>query len=56
MFHEEVEFSTANMTTQQQKDGNKVLLEKRDKLAKDMWVDYCAKYHGGDETEIGMHE
>ena len=34
IFDEEVEFSTRNMTTQQQKEGNKFWLEKSDKLAK----------------------
>ena len=36
VFNEEVKFSTTNITAQQQKDGNKVWLEKRDKLVKDM--------------------
>ena len=55
IFDEEVEFTTRTMTARQHKGDNKVWLEKRDKLAKDMWVNYCAMYCG-DETEIGLHE
>ena len=36
VFDEEVEFSTRNMTTQQQKEANKVWLKKTDKIAKNM--------------------
>jgi len=39
VFDEEVEFSTKNMTTQPE-EANKVRLEKRDKITKDIWVGY----------------
>ena len=55
-FDEEVEFTTTNMTVQQQKEANKFWLEKREKLTKDMWVDYYAMYRGGNETEISLQE
>jgi len=51
-----VEFTTTDMTARQQKEANKIWLEEREKLAKDIWADYCAIYRGGNEMEISEQE
>ncbi|XP_020253879.1 uncharacterized protein LOC109830937 [Asparagus officinalis] len=45
---------TQTMTQREEKDSRNEWRAKRDQIAIEMWEDYCAKWRGGDTTEIGM--